>query len=456
MVLMGDSVAGPRTFDSLSAFFDHTRLRLVLLGSFSAALLLITIGLFYVVQQWFYVEWYGELRNHALTLLLGGCLCLAAYADFRRYGFSWRGMSFLCLGVYLPILYGHMGVAGTHERNIAFLFVAISGSCFSYRFFLASTMVILSTWLFGAWWSEQVLDTWWYLYYFVIFPAMGFMVCWLQKNHVATLFQYQQQLQAREAQLDVAVTALDTERVRRLESEAAMERLREKMSQVGRVNALGEMVASIAHEINQPLNGILMHCGLLTMPDLNQADLDASVSQIETLAGHSAAIVKNLQDNIRNESPEAAVFQLADACQQAVLLTKDLSHLHGVPVQPEVTPPSIAVKADETQLTQVLVNLLRNAIQAVADGGGSEPVVLSVEQMGEGARVSIQDQGPGLPADSLEKIFSPFHSTKSGGMGMGLAISRSIVERLGSTLLVAKNPQGGLTFAFTIPSRLIQ
>jgi len=398
------------------------------------------------------------MREQSLAFLLGGCLCLYAFADFRRSGFSWATLTFLYLGVFLPILFGHLalGNQGHHDRNVALILIVIAGSCVSLRYFSFAAAVILVSWLFGSWWSGQLLDVWWYLYYFFIFPGIGLIACYLQHKHLVSTYKYQCRVQLQDVDLRIAARELENERLRRIESEAQLAHQRERVQQVERVNAMGEIVASIAHEINQPLNGILMHCGVLSLDNLGPEQHDASLAQIERMASHSAAIVKNLQERILNEPTEGVVFEVSDVVHQAIELTKDLAHFHGVPVEAQLDPPLVRIQGPETQFTQVLVNLLRNAIQAVAGSPtDTTPVLLATEMVESGLQVSIRDTGPGVPADQLHSIFKPFHSSKHGGMGMGLAICRSIVERLGSSLAATTNPAGGLTVSFTIPKRFV-
>lgn len=434
--------------------FERTRLRWLLAGSLLTTLLFFGVGVVYLgVALQTGADWVS--RDHALTFLLSGALVFCTWLSYYNHGFSWWTTALFWLGAYMPVLYGQISVDGHHERNLIFLLLAFIGATFSYRFFAILMATTLASWWLATWWAGyQPLDVWWYLYFAVIVPVVGAVTCRFRQRSLEFIADSQTNLKAQATELRATNAVLEAERLRRIKSEKKVAEQREEMVKIGRINELGEMVASIAHDINQPLHGILMHCGMLTAPGVDETLRLESVKQIERLAEHSASIIKRLQDHIEQD-PLAIPFYVVDLVEQSMALTHDASKMHGVPVEQVIEDSSIMVNGPETHFTQVMVNLLRNAIQAVSDSGGSDAVVVTTQKHEKGLEVSVRDRGPGVKPNELESIFKAFYTTRKDGTGLGLAICRSILERHGCPFEATLNPEGGLTMSFVIPFKYL-
>jgi len=242
---------------------------------------------------------------------------------------------------------------------------------------------------------------------------------------------------------------------RRRAEEAAHQRQAE-LAQVLRVHTIGEMAAGLAHEINQPLAAIVNYargCARRLEEQQAPADVVEVLGQITGEGLRAAAIVRGLRRFLRKEPPrharedlnalvtEALLFSEADARQRGIVLTSDLAR----------TMP--AVQVDRVQIEQVLVNLIRNGLEAMSDGPGArrELSVQTAVREDDALAVAVRDGGSGVSPDIAEQIFDPFFTTKPSGLGMGLAISRSIIHAHGGKIWAAPNADGGTTVSFTLP-----
>jgi PAS domain S-box-containing protein len=238
-------------------------------------------------------------------------------------------------------------------------------------------------------------------------------------------------------------------------SEEALSRARSELAHMARVTTLSALTASIAHEINQPIAGVVTSAGACLrwlnrdQPDVQRA-LEAA-SRIQEDGKRAAAIISHLKSFYRKDlSPQREVVSANDLVRDMLVLLQSEADRHSVAMRTQlaVAPPSVS--ADRVQLQQVLMNLMLNGMEAMG-GRGGELTVSSRCEDGE-VIVSVSDTGVGIPADQMEGIFNAFVTTKAGGIGMGLAISRTIVEAHGGRLWAAANPGGGATFHFTLPA----
>jgi hypothetical protein len=240
----------------------------------------------------------------------------------------------------------------------------------------------------------------------------------------------------------------------------ALEQLRVRelqIAHVARLNTMGELVAGIAHEVNQPLYAISNFARACN----NSLSADAPppleklrrwTEEIQSAASRASEIIKRLSDFTRRGEFRPQPVDLNLTVNESLeLLAFDARQLH-VEVERRLCASSPRVLADPVQLQQIIVNLLRNAYEAVSSNGqnGVHRVRLATSADGEFATIAVTDNGPGLPPD-YESLFDAFVTTKPTGMGMGLAISRSLVEAHGGRIRAANNPEGGAAFTFTIP-----
>jgi PAS domain S-box-containing protein len=247
----------------------------------------------------------------------------------------------------------------------------------------------------------------------------------------------------------------DIEERRRAEEER--ERLRQLESQLAhtnRLSMLGELTASIAHEINQPIGAAIASAGAgLRWLDRDEPALDQareSLRRIKDDSRRAADIISGLRAFYRKEvSPQRVVLDVNEVVREMLVLLRREADRHAVVMRTELAPNLPAVRANRVQLQQVLMNLMVNGIEAMEKAGGE--LVIRTEAAEGGLKVSVSDTGVGLPADQIEHIFSAFITTKPAGSGMGLAISRTIVESHDGKLWTEAKPGPGATFCFTLP-----
>jgi PAS domain S-box-containing protein len=248
----------------------------------------------------------------------------------------------------------------------------------------------------------------------------------------------------------------DIEERRRAEEER--ERLRQleaQLAHTNRVSMLGELTASIAHEINQPIGAAIASAGAgLRWLDRDQPALEQareSFLRIKDDSKRAADIIAGLRALYRKEtSPQRELLDMNEVIREMLVLLRREAGRHAVIMRTELAPDLPRVRANRVQMQQVLMNLMVNGIEAMSAAGGE--LLIRTESDGKGIKVAVKDSGKGIPADQIEQIFHAFVTTKSAGSGMGLAISRTIVESHNGKLWAEANPGRGATFCFTLPA----
>jgi two-component system sensor histidine kinase DctS len=229
----------------------------------------------------------------------------------------------------------------------------------------------------------------------------------------------------------------------------------EKLQQTSRLVTMGELASSIAHELNQPLAAIASYnAGCLNMVRAGQMDDPEFAVALEKLgqqAQRAGQIIRGVYDFVRKTEPKMAPVRLADIIETSIgLIATDARH-RGVRIRAEKTNLAELVMADRVMLEQVLVNLMRNALDAMRDTASTRRRIdLAATLDGDLATIAIADRGPGIAEDIASQLFTPFFSTKEHGMGMGLNICRSIIEFHQGRLWFEPNPAGGSIFRFTL------
>jgi len=246
-----------------------------------------------------------------------------------------------------------------------------------------------------------------------------------------------------------------TER-RRAEQETA--RLRTELAHAGRVSTMGQLASALAHEINQPLGAILRNAEAAELflqsdsPDLDE--IRAIVADIRHDDQRAAAVIDRMRALLRRQALQTRPLALGEVFSDVRLLVRaDAAARHTRLDLGELPAGLPAVSGDRVHLQQVLINLIINALDAVSGSTGSDRWV-SVQARQRDARfveIAVSDSGTGLPAGRQPQIFDPFFTTKAGGMGMGLAISRTLVEAHGGQLWADNRPSGGAVFTFSLP-----
>lgn len=241
------------------------------------------------------------------------------------------------------------------------------------------------------------------------------------------------------------------------EAEKHARALENRLAHVDRFNLMGEMAAGIAHEINQPLSAIATYAQaarrVLQREPVNVAALDEICAKIDTQARRAGQVIENVRKFIRRQEDRSETIEVNDVILDVRDLMEADAHAAGVPIKLVLAQGLPSVRADAIQLQQVLLNLTRNAVDAMRDGPERQRgIVVATERAEEGAvRVSVTDHGPGVAKSLAENIFHPFVTTKSTGLGVGLAISRTIVQALGGMLDYEDNPEGGAVFLVDLP-----
>jgi two-component system, LuxR family, sensor kinase FixL len=233
--------------------------------------------------------------------------------------------------------------------------------------------------------------------------------------------------------------------------------LRANLVQVGRVSILGQLASAIAHEVNQPLGVILRNAELAELdlqdakPDLEE--IRCSVADSAKAARRAMAIIERMRALIERRSIEMRPLVIDDLVEDVLVLTRIEATSKEVwlsYISEGGLPP---VSGDRVHLSQVLLNLIVNGIEAVqASPGADRRVVIQARTGVRQVEMTVRDSGRGIPPADIERIFEPLFSTKKGGLGMGLAISRTIVEAHGGRLWAEGRPEGGgATFRLSLP-----
>jgi PAS domain S-box-containing protein len=251
----------------------------------------------------------------------------------------------------------------------------------------------------------------------------------------------------------------NTDIEQRHQAEQALKHTQAEVAHLARVLSMGELTASIAHEISQPLTAVVSH-GQACLewlaarpPNLDRArDTVDRIVQDGTRAG---AVLERIKALYGKEALAKGPLDLNEVIQEVTVFLKDESIQRHVSVRTELGADLPQINGDRVQLQQVLLNLMVNGMDAMTgiDGQTKEIVVSSRKEGTEKVLVSVEDHGAGIPPEAAEKIFDPFFSTKPRGIGMGLSISRSIVESHEGRLWASPRPAGGTIVQFEIPIR---
>jgi signal transduction histidine kinase/ligand-binding sensor domain-containing protein len=246
---------------------------------------------------------------------------------------------------------------------------------------------------------------------------------------------------------------------RHLERNRADEMLRSaqaELAHINRVNTMGELTASLAHEIKQPIGAAVTNAEVcLRLIDRDEPDLPEvreAASEMIKDARRAADIIERVRSLFRKSSSSQEIVDVNEVIQEMVVMLQKEAKRHSVRMSTDLTSGLTKVMADRVELQQILMNLMLNGIEAMRDTTGELGIK---SQLGEDDQVliSVCDTGVGLPAENVDQIFNAFFTTKSQGTGLGLAITRSIVESHGGRIWATANSGPGATFQFTLPIR---
>ena len=243
-----------------------------------------------------------------------------------------------------------------------------------------------------------------------------------------------------------------------IERKRAEEALREAQAELGRVarlTTMGELTASIAHEINQPLGAVVNDATACVrwLEAQNLEEARQSAAMVIEAAHRAADIIGRIRALAQKAPPKKNWLDLNDTIRDVIALARSELQGHRVLLRPELRGDLPPILADRIQLQQVLLNLMTNAIEAMSGVGEGqrELVVRSARDDPKSVLVAVQDSGPGPDPKSLERLFDAFYTTKAHGLGLGLAISRRIIEAHGGRLWATANAPRGAIFQFTLP-----
>jgi C4-dicarboxylate-specific signal transduction histidine kinase len=252
-------------------------------------------------------------------------------------------------------------------------------------------------------------------------------------------------------------TALVNQMAERERAEESLRRVRSELARVARVTTVGELAASIAHEINQPLGAIVANSDAciawLALESPNLAEARAAAERAALGATRTSEVIHRIRSLISNAPSERIPVQLNDVISEIVDLAAPQALKHGVSMTVELQPSLPPVHGDKIQFQQVILNLVTNGIEATS-GVSERPRQLEIRSQTLGTdqvQVSVSDSGVGVAPELMTRLFEPFFTTRSQGIGMGLPISRSIIEAHGGRLWVESSLGQGSIFQFSVP-----
>jgi len=241
------------------------------------------------------------------------------------------------------------------------------------------------------------------------------------------------------------------------DSEARYREVQGQLAHASRVASMGQLTASIAHEIAQPIAAIVNNArAALNWLGTRPPDLEEvrqTLGEIVNDGKRAGDVINWIRALIKKEPPRREAMEINEAVLEVIALTHGEVAKNGVSVRTQLAEGLPLIQADRVQLRQVVLNLIINAVEAMSgDGEGSRELLISTGRDSlNGVLVSLRDSGPGLDPATLEQLFHSFYAVKSGGMGMGLSICRSIIEAHGGRIWAGANEPRGAVFQFSIP-----
>jgi two-component system sensor kinase FixL len=253
------------------------------------------------------------------------------------------------------------------------------------------------------------------------------------------------------------VLGASTDITQRKETELELRRQRAELAHVARISIMGELAASLAHELNQPLTAILSNAqAALRFMHAKPPDLEEVREILKEIVednNRASEVIRRMRAMVKKGEIELLAVDVESVIDEVMTLIHSDAVLHNVQLSFKRGSELPRARGDRVQLQQVILNLLLNAFDAVRDCTAHDRQVIVCAQR-EGAdmlKVTVRDRGIGLTEDTLDKIFQPFYTTRRDGLGMGLAICRSIIEAHGGRLWAENNADRGATFCFTVP-----
>jgi C4-dicarboxylate-specific signal transduction histidine kinase len=247
------------------------------------------------------------------------------------------------------------------------------------------------------------------------------------------------------------ITHLASIAVEREQAEGALRKSQADLAHVSRVTTMGELVASIAHEVNQPLGSACLRLLSRETPNLEKSR--EVIGRMINDGMRASEVIKRIRDLLHKAPPEKATLNINETVQEVIALVSSDVLRSKVELRAELATDLPSVVGDRIQLQQVILNLILNARDAMSEVRTHPRKLLVTTRKSKSGEVvvAVRDSGKGLDAKDAERIFDPFFTTKAEGMGLGLSISRTIVEAHGGTLWAIPNEDKGATIQFTLP-----
>ncbi len=238
------------------------------------------------------------------------------------------------------------------------------------------------------------------------------------------------------------------------EAEAKLIQAKDQLLQSSKLALVGEMSAGIAHELSQPLTAIrnYIYTAELMIEQGRFSDLDNRLVDIRNMTERMVSLTRQLRGFSRKSVNEISSIKLVEALEASAQLIQQ-AHRQAIDIIFDISDRELTIRTDRVQFEQVLINLLKNAVDAMASSQGCQ-IDISARQKADEVIVTVRDHGPGIPAVALDSLFKPFFTTKQSraGLGLGLSISRGIMNNLGGSLTAGNHPEGGALFTLVLPT----
>lgn len=291
--------------------------------------------------------------------------------------------------------------------------------------------------------------------YFVAFVLCAFIASWVSSSRRKSAEALRMARDELELRVLERTDELRRSNLELQEREKALLRTQSELARLSRAMGMGELTVSIAHEVNQPLTAVVTHgYACLEWLSADPPNIDRARQTTERIiqdGTRAGAVLGRIRALFNNESPAKAPLDINHVIEEIKLFVSGEAATRGVAIRTQLADDLPLITADRVQLQQVILNLVMNAMDALSGNQGKAEVLIRTRRGESQVQVEVEDSGIGLAADVRKKIFEPFFTTKPNGLGLGLSISKSIVEAHGGRLWAEPRESGGAVFAFSIP-----